>query len=99
MTIRTLVRMSDGTELVQPVADRVEHHLALGGELAHPLPSADAGSRDQAVQAGEVELERLELELVRGGLELAGADDELGDEAGERLVARREVGGGGAEAT
>ena len=69
-----------------------------GGELAHPLASADAGARDQAVQAGEVELEGLELELGRGGLELAGADDELGDQAGERLVARREVGGRGAEA-
>ena len=36
--------------------------------------------------------------LAGRGLELAGADDELGDEAGERLVARRELAGRGAQA-
>ena len=80
------------------MADRVEDLLALGGEVAHPLASRDAGAGDQAVEAGEVELEGLELELGRRGLELSGADDELGDEAGERLVAAREVGGRGAQA-
>ena len=80
------------------MADLVEHGLAAGGEVVDALASRDAGAGDQAVEAGEVELEGLELELGRGGLELAGADDELGDEAGEWLVARGEVGGGRADA-
>ena len=73
------------------MADVVEHGLALDGEVAHALSPGDAGGGDQAVEAGEIELEGLELELGRGGLELAGADDELGDQAGERLVVGREV--------
>ena len=52
MTIRTLVRMADGIgALVQAVADRVEHLLALGGELAHrprpPLTRAPAIRRSR----------------------------------------------------
>src|SRR5215212_6462365 len=95
---RTLVRGADGTlALSQAMADGVQDDLALRGELAHALSPADACAGDQAVQAGEVELELLELELGRGGLELACADDELGDEAGEWLVARRERCGGGAQ--
>ena len=51
-----------------------------------------------AVEVVEVELERLELELGGRRLELAGADHELGDEAGERLVAGRELAGRRAQA-
>ena len=69
------------------MADVVEDALAADGEVAHARSPGHAGAGDQAVQAGEVELERLELELRGGRLELAGADDELGDQAGERLVA------------
>ena len=79
------------------MADGVEHLLALCGEIADALVALGAGRGDAAVEVVEVELERLELELGRRGLELAGADDELGDEAGERLVARGEVGGGSAD--
>src|SRR4051794_30238092 len=96
---RTLVRVADGTvALREPVANGVEHLLAAGGEVVDPLASADAGAGDQAVQAGQVELERLELELGRRGLEVSGADDELGDESGERVVTSGELGGRGAEA-
>src|SRR4051794_3416682 len=60
----------------QAMADGVQGGLALRRELAHALSSAHACPGDQAVQAREVELEGLELELGRGRLELAGADDE-----------------------
>src|SRR5262245_44300902 len=82
---RTLVRVSDGRS-AQPVADLVEHLLALRRERVDALAAARAGGRDPAVEAVEVELERLELELGRRRVELAGPDHELGDEAGERLV-------------
>ena len=54
--------------LLQAMADRVEHPLALGGEGAHgALGGAGVdGGADLAVEAVEVELERLELE--RGGV-------------------------------
>jgi hypothetical protein len=49
------------------------------------------GGGDAAVEVVEVELEGLELELGRRGVELAGADDQLGDQAGEGLVTGREL--------
>src|SRR5436190_12945572 len=80
------------------MADLVEDGLALGGEVADSLSAGGSGSGDQAVEAGEVELEGLERELGRGGLEVAGSDDELGDQAGEGLVVGWEIRGGGADA-
>ena len=80
------------------MADVVEDLLALGGEVVHALVALGARGGDAAVEAVEVELEALELELGRRGLELAGADDELGDQAGERLVARRQLARRGAQA-
>ena len=68
--------------LLQAMADRVEHSLALGGEGRHgSLGGAGVdGGGDLAVEAMEVELERLQLEGGGGGVELAGAQDDLGDE-------------------
>src|SRR5215213_5534726 len=82
---RTLVRMSDGTaRLLQAVADRVEDLLALGSEGADlSLGSARPGGGDLAVEAMEVELEGLELERRRRGVELARAQDDLRDELGQ----------------
>ena len=64
------------------MADRVEHPLALGRERAHPAlgRTRPDGGGDLAVEAVEVELERLELERGGGRVELAGAQDDLGDE-------------------
>jgi hypothetical protein len=75
------------------VADLVEDELALGGER-ECLSAVAAGGGDAAVEVVEVELEGLELQFGRGGLELARADNELGDEAGERLVSRGQLAGG-----
>ena len=69
--------------LLQAVADRVEHLLALGGEGSDGALAARPGGGDLAVEAVEVELERLELEGGRGGVELAGAEDDLRDQLGE----------------
>ena len=80
-----------GRNQLEAVADRVEDLLALGGEVVDALAALGAGGGDAAVEVVEVELERLELELGGRRLELAGADHELGDEAGERLVAGREL--------
>jgi hypothetical protein len=71
------------------VADGVEDLLAAGREVVHALSPGHPGARDEAVEAGEVELERFQLELGRSRLELPGADDELGHEPGEGLVAGR----------
>src|SRR5215207_1141509 len=81
---RTLVRVSDGSWLLlQAVADRVEDLLALGGEGADGAFAPRPGGGDLAVKAVEVELEGLELEGGRGGVELAGPEDDLGDQLGE----------------
>ena len=47
-----------------------------------PSPAGPGGG-DLAVEAVEVELEGLELERGRGGVELAGAEDDLRDQLGE----------------
>src|SRR4051812_25298414 len=82
----------------QAVADGVEDLLALGREVVDAFVALGAGGGDAAVEVVEVELERLELELGRRGLELAGADDELRDQAGQGLVARWELAGRRAQA-
>src|ERR1700742_3652195 len=82
----------------QPVADLVEHLLALYGERRDAGRAGQPGAGDVAFEAVEVELERLELELRRRGLECARLDDEHGDQTGEVVVARREVGGRGPQA-
>jgi hypothetical protein len=69
--------------LLQAVADRVEHLLALGGEGSDGALAARPGRGDLAVEAMELELERLELERGRGGVELASAEDDLRDQLGE----------------
>src|SRR3954452_4687749 len=82
---RTLVRMSDGmARLLQAVADRVEDLLTLRGEGAdRALAGTRAGGGDLAVEAVQIELEGLELERRRRGVELARAQDDLRDELGE----------------
>src|SRR4051812_15491304 len=81
---RTLVRVSDGLlALLQAVADRVEHLLALGGERSDGAFATRPSRGDLAVEAVEVELEGLELERGRGGVGLAGAEDDLRDQLGE----------------
>src|SRR4051795_2479543 len=81
---RTLVRVSDGLlALLQAVTDRVEHLLALGGEGSDGALASRPGGGDLAVEAVEVELEGLEFEGGRGGVELAGAEDDLRDQLGE----------------
>ena len=52
------------------VRNRVEEAVVVGRQW-HALFSLTRDPCDQPVQAGEVELEGLELELGRGGLELA----------------------------
>ena len=90
--------------LLQAVADRVEHALALGGEGAHgALGGAGVdGGADLAVEAVEVELEGLELERGRGGVEPARVDDDLRDELGQLVLvaagSRRGAGDGRAGA-
>src|SRR4051812_44767403 len=78
---RTLVRVADGLlALLEAVADRVEDLLALARERA-PLPLASRpGGGDLAVEAVQVELERLELERRGRGVELPGAQDDLEDQ-------------------
>src|SRR5215218_1022936 len=81
---RTLVRVPDETALLHAVADRVEDLLALGGERAdRSLAGARPGGGDLAVEAVEVELERLELERGRRGVEPARGHDDLGEQLGE----------------
>src|SRR3954447_3674436 len=81
---RTLVRVSDGLlALLQPVTDRVEDLLPLSRERSHLSLGSGSGGGDLAVEAVEVELECLELERGRGGVELAGPEDDLGDQLGE----------------
>src|SRR4051812_42137188 len=80
----TLVRGTDGLlALLQAVPDRVEDLLALGGEGADLALASRPGGGDLAVEAVEVELERLELERRGRGAELPGTEDDLGDELRE----------------
>src|SRR4051794_4770859 len=80
------------------MADLFEDALALRRELAYAASARQPRLGDVALEPVEVELQRLELELGRRGLERPGADDQLGHQAGERLVARRQVGGRRAQA-
>src|SRR3954451_14798453 len=73
------------------MANLVEDLLALDGEGAEAGRSRKPRLRDVALEAVEVELQRLELEFGRGGLEAVRVDRQLGHEAGEVLVAAREV--------
>ena len=77
------------------MTDRVEHPLALGGEGAHgALGRAGVdGGGDLAVEAVEVELEGLELEGGRRGVEPAGVDDDLRDELGQLVLVAEDRGG------
>src|SRR4051794_32285425 len=75
----------------QAVMDLVEDALALRREIAHAGAAGDACLGDVTLEAVQLELQALELELGRRRFELAGTHDELGDEAGECLVAGREV--------
>src|SRR6188472_422421 len=71
------------------VADQVEDALALDGQLVHVLGAlARPGGGDAAVEAMQVELQALELERRGRRVELSRADDQLGDQAREVLVAR-----------
>src|ERR1044072_8778915 len=65
---RTLVRVSDGLlALLQAVADRVEHLLALGGEGSDGSLPAGPGGGDLAVEPVEAGLGGPEVGRGRGG--------------------------------
>jgi hypothetical protein len=66
--------------LVKPMSDCVEDLLPLRGQRLHLSPSARPRSGDLAVEAVEVELERLQLEHRRRGVELAAAEGGLRDQ-------------------
>src|SRR4051795_6138036 len=80
------------------MADLVVHSPALYGEGSDAARVArETGVGDVALEAVEVKLEGLELELGRRRLQRSCANHELGDEPRERLVARWQAGGGRAQ--
>jgi len=56
------------------MTDLFEHALALDGELADAGSAGQSGARDVALEAMQIELERLELELCGSRLEASGGD-------------------------
>src|SRR3954471_5687080 len=73
------------------MADLVEHALALYREIADAGSAREPSARHVAFEPTEIELQRLDLELLRRRIEIAGADHELGDQAGKRLIAGWEI--------
>src|SRR3954468_19470741 len=99
MTTRTLVRVSDRKPCSgQLVPDLVEHALPLYREIADAGSAREPRARHVTFEATEIELQRLDLELLGRRLQIAGADHELGDQAGKRLIAGWQICGRCAEA-
>ena len=88
MTTRTLVRVSDGITVSRWRISSSTFWRSAASAVT-PRRAGEAGAGDVAFEAVEVELQRLELELAGRRLERAGADDELGDQPRELVVARR----------
>src|SRR3954465_4125984 len=94
MAIRTLVRVSDGKPCSgQLMPDLVEHALPLYREIADAGSAREPRARHAPFEPAGIELQRLDLELLRHRFEIAGADHELGDQAGKRLIAGWEIRG------